>query len=239
MQEWIGHIAAIVIGGTILLILAVVGWRGQHNSVSATQFSAAKEGILDFAEVIEEDVSNMGAGRTNNTLTNPAGYGAFVDASAYDPTGTPASIRFYSWTARDGTYLNPQVDYSNVVEYRWQVTDSVQVQDPATHTFQTVPSYRIERFVNGTANGESIDTLTEVAFVLYDASGAELTPAAIASTPSLLNQVRAVAVTLRGVSPLGGGEGYRSDTDAALRYEMDQSRWSRFIRPPNLARVPN
>ena len=54
MQELIGQIAAAVIGGTIILILAVIAWRGQNHAISATQYSAAKEGILDFAEVIED-----------------------------------------------------------------------------------------------------------------------------------------------------------------------------------------
>lgn len=227
-----------MIGATILLILAVIAWRGQHHSVSTEQFSAAKEGMLDFAEVMEEDLSNMGAGRTNNSLVDPSGYGAFVGSGGYNMATWPRSIEFYSWTDRSAS-INETVNYTNRVEYRWDSTGTAQVFNPPTGDYETVTTYGIERFVNGTANGSSIETLTSVEFNLYNRAGTELTPAMIGSNALLLNQVYEVRVSLRAVSPLGGGTGYRDNTDSALRYEIDQTRWSRAFRPVNLARVAN
>ncbi len=236
MQELIGHIAAVVIGATIILILAVIGWRGQHHSVSTVQYSAAKEGILDFAEIMEEDISNMGAGRTNATLKNPAGYGAFTGSTSYNVTTAPYSIEFYTWTNRTSE-ISDTTNYGNRVEYRWDSVGTAQVFEPITGSYDTVPTYLIERYVNGTADGSSIDTITDFQFVLYTAAGTELTPAAILGNPLLLNQVYTVEVSVRAVSPLGGGDGYRDTQDSALRYEVDQTRWSRMFRPVNLARV--
>ena len=236
MQELIGNIAATIIAGVILLILAVVAWSGQHHSVSSEQYSAAKQGVLDLVQVFEEDFSNMGAGRTNVTLKNPAGYGAFFSASSFNVTAAPFSVRFYAWTDRS-TSIDPEVDYTNNVEYRWDATGTTQIYDPPTNTYVTVHTYTIERFVNGTANGSSIDTITDVSISLYNSSGTELTPAAINDDASLLNQVYAVQISIRAVSPLGGGQGYRDENDAALRHEVEETRWSRTFRPVNLARV--
>ncbi|MDX1409892.1 MAG: hypothetical protein R3330_17200, partial [Saprospiraceae bacterium] len=226
MQELIGHVGALVVGATILLILAVIGWRGQHHSVSTEQYSAAKEGLLDFAEVMEEDISNMGAGRTNNTLNDPSGHGAFVGSGGYNMSSWPRSIEFYSWTNRTAN-INDTTNYANRVEYRWDSTGtSAQVFNPTLNDYETVPTYMIERYVNGSAAGSSIDTLTDIDVKLYNRAGTELTPAMISGNSLLLNQVYTVSVSLRAVSPLGGGTGYRDNSDSALRYEVDQTRWS-------------
>lgn len=234
MQEWIGHIAAAVIGATLLLVLAVLSWRGQHHTITATQYSAAKESALDFAEVIDEDLSNMGAGLRNNTIHSPSPpyAGAFYTGgpeAAFDTSSTIRSIHFCSWTDRTAT-INPLVDTCNRVAYTWQQIGTVQVQSPTTGTFVTVPTYLIERLVNGNPAGQSTGTVTEVRFDLYNASGA--------STGTLAD-VRAIEVTLKAVSPLGGGKGIVSNDDPNLKYQIDETRWSRMIRPLNLARISN
>lgn len=244
MQEWIGHIAAALIGGTILLILAVIGWRGQHHSTSATQYTAAKGRMLDIVQVLEEDLSNMGAGLTNNTI-NEEGAAAAADIYAgafytdegnpFDTTSATRTIRFCSWTSRSTSFADPTLDTCDRVRYEWKEVGTAQVRT-TSGTYASVPTYQIERFVNGTKNGESADVYTQVRFDLFDSSGAvEVNP----SPSSNLKNVRAVRVSLRAVSPLGGGEGYTSDEDPALRYQVDQTRWSRMIRPLNLARVSN
>ncbi len=243
MQELIGQIAAALVGGTIILILAVIAWRGQSHSISTVQYSAAKEGVLDFAEVLEEDISNLGAGLRNNVLreldppTSPLLdsdlAGAFYTGgpAAFDTlsSSTPRRIHFCSWTAR-GTDIDPTEDVCDDVEYRWVTGSSVQVFNPATGAYDTVPTYLVERFVNGTKDGESIDSITEITFDLFDAN----------NTPtSTLPDVRAVQVTIKAISPLGGGEGFIDPNDPAIRGQIDQTRWTRMIRPHNLTRVPN
>lgn len=235
MQEWIGHIAAAIIGGVIILILAVIGWRGQHHAISATQYSAAKGGMLYFVEVMEEDLSNMGAGQTTTSLSAPGGYGAFVDVNL---ASDPYHVEFFSWTDRS-TDIDPTTDQNIRVRYEWEETGTVQVKDPATNTYVPAETYLIKRFVNDSPTGESIDTLTEVELTFLDGSGGEITATQIEATPSLLRQVRAIDVNLRAVSPLGGGEGYLTTEDPALQYQIDQTRWNRVIRPINLTRITN
>lgn len=237
MQEWIGHIAAALFGGIILLLLAGVAWRGQHHAVSSAQYAAAKGSLLNLVEVMEEDFSNMGAGRRNNTLRDAAGYGAFVDDASFHVTASPYSVRFYTWPDTAAA-IDPAVDHTHNVEYRWTEADSLRIKGDSTGLYHAVPAYSMTRYVNGVAAGTSFDTITALEVTLYDGAGAEVTPAAVAATPTLLNSVRAVEVLLRAVSPLGGGKGYDSDEDAALRYQVDETRFHRVYRPLNLARVP-
>lgn len=247
MQELIGQIAATVIGGVIILILAVIAWRGQSHAVGSVQYSSAKESILDFAEVMEEDLSNMGAGLMNNDLHGPSSYGGFYGASSFNATTPPYSFKFYSWTDRSDP-IDPTQPHDSWVEYEWEETGNVQVFDPTTNSYVATPTYQIKRTVktatgSATPSGESMDSLTEVAFIFWGddpATNPETWETLdVEGDNSLMKHVRAVQVTLRAVSPLGGGTGYVDANDPATRGQIDQTRWSRMIRPHNLTRVPN
>lgn len=245
MQELIGIIASVVIGATIILVLAVISWRGNNHATSATQFSAAKEGMLDLAEFLEEDLSNMGAGQSSATMR--ANAGGFAGINSFDSTSTPAYLQFYSWHDRDDTIsntaLNPSADYNRQVRYEWEQTGTVQVFDPDVNDYVDTPTFMIERFVSSGGGafdpaGSSIDTLTEIEFTFMDVDGDTLDISAPA-TLATLRDVRTIGVAITAVSPLGGGTGFRDAGDPAQRSEIDQTRWTRVIRPPNLIRVTN
>lgn len=237
MQELIGQIAATVIGGVIILILAVIAWRGQNHATSAVQYSAGKEGILDFAQVMEEDLSNMGAGLKNATLADSSKHGGFADATAFDTSSTVREFRFYSWTDRltDDNYAT-DTD-AVLVRYQWSQTGTVQVLNPLTQVLETKPTYIIERAVDSGAGfepaGSSIETLTEVSFDFFDEFG---NPENV-GTAAGMRDVRAMDVTLRAVTPLGGGTGFVDASDPAQRGEIEETRWNRVIRPHNLTRA--
>jgi hypothetical protein len=240
MQELIGHIAAVVIGGVLVLVLAALLWRGEQTHLGVVQYDTAKTGLLDFVRFLEEDLSNLGAGVPNAVLTDTSA-GGLSDAwqggfyhdgtAAFDTASTPRVLRFCSWTDRTAD-IDPAVNYcdaTTAVEYRWQVMDTVRVRQPGTNAYVETPTYRVERFVGGTAAGESLDTITLLRFDLLDANDA---------VTGTLHDVRAVRVFVRAVSPVGGGEGFLDADDPDLRFQVDQTRWSRTIRPPNLTRPP-
>ncbi|MDX1419532.1 MAG: hypothetical protein R3181_06145 [Rubricoccaceae bacterium] len=241
MQDLIGHIAAVVIGGLLLLVVATLLWRGQQTRISSVQYATAKDGTLDFVRFLEEDLSNLGAGVPNDVLTDSAPNGSTGDAYeggfyevtgvAFDTSSATRVVRFCSWTDR-ATDIDPALNYcdlSSYVEYRWQQSGTVQVWDPATNAYVPSPTYLVERYVGGTKQGESVDSITHLRFDLLDTNEA--------STGTLAD-VRAIRVSVRAVSPLGGGEGYQVTDDPDLRYQVDQTRWTRTIRPPNLTRPP-
>lgn len=245
MQEMIGIIASVVIGATIILVLAVISWRGNTHATSAVQYSAAKEGILDFAEVMEEDLSNMASGQSSAYMR--ANNGGFPNLNSFQPTASPtAYLQFYSWFDRDNsvsnTALNPSADYFRQVRYEWAETGTVQTLDATTNSYVATPTYMIERSVSTGGGafsdaGSSIDTLTDIEFTFRDIDG-NVVDISTPATQAELQSVRTIEVTLVAVSPLGGGTNVDAN-DPAQRGEIDQTRWTRVIRPPNLIRVTN
>ena len=245
MQEMIGIVASVVIGAVILLAVALIQWRGQHTAIDATQFVAAKTGVLDFARVVEEDVSNLGAGMAVpdmlNTTPIPAGYsswsfvanqGGFTASSAaFDTTSATRTVEFYSWAPSDPTttdIANPLATSTYTVRYEWAATgNTVLVLNPNTGGYVATPTYLIERYVNGAKTSESVDTVTQLRFDLFNEAGA--------STGTLAS-VRQIEVTLMAVSPLGGGEAGMIDGEAGVAPAVSESRWNKMFRPPNLAR---
>ncbi|MEM1043945.1 MAG: hypothetical protein AAGI91_15125 [Bacteroidota bacterium] len=249
MQELIAIIASTVIGVTVILILAVIAWRGQNHTTSSAQYSAAKAGLLSFAEVVEEDFGNMGAGQSSASMRT--GFGGFTGLSSFDSTVTAtdsASFEFYSWTDRDASVghvaLDPNTDYERRIRYTWSETGSARVFDYATNAFVTTPTYVIRRFVadgpgaSFVPAGSSIDTLTEIEFEFFNVNGGPVNVAG-ATSADTLRSVRAIEIALAAVSPLGGGTGYADGSDPAQRGKIDQTRWVRRFRPPNLIRVTN
>ena len=240
MQEMIGLVASVVIGAILLLLLAVIQWRGQHTSIDAAQFASAKVGMLDLAELLEEDLTNLGAGLAVADMRNTGGaadvtpnQGGFTGASyAFDTTGTGGvrRIEFYSWADTSSSVANPLTTVASpyVVRYEWRATgETVQVFQASTNTYVSRPTYLVRRFVNGTAAGESMDTMTRLRFDLFDASN---------TATSTLQNVRTVEVSLRAVSPLGGGDPGMVDTEVGLAPAVSETRWHKTFRPPNLGR---
>ena len=227
MQEMIALVASVIIAGVLLLALFVSQWRIQHTSIDATQYSAAKQGMLDLADTLEEDLSNLGAGIPQATMTTTSAIQAF------DTTGGTREFRFYSrprslvadTLANFGA--NPRTaNTAHLISYQWAATgETVRVFRPATNTFVSVPTYRITRRVNGSAAGESLDTITRIRFDLFDASG---TPTGAGTG------VRTLVVSLRAVSPLGGGGADVEFEDASPH--ISETRWHKRFRPANLGR---
>ena len=247
MQEMIALVASVVIGAVIILAVALVQWRGQHTSIDATQFVTAKSGVLDFAEIMEEDISNLGAGLSAAAMTGGSvgNAGGFVGGNAAFDTSSSSTIRrveFYTWadTTADFSDTPPAppaypVNYQPYrVRYQWTVTGTARTLDPTTNAYDTVPTYLVERFVNDGSgyvkSGESVNTVTLLRFDLFDIGGTPVTPAKRENT-------RQIEVTLMAVSPLGGGTDGMIDTEAGVAPAVSESRWNKVFRPPNLARL--
>ena len=246
MQEMIALVASVIIAGVIVLAVALIQWRGQHTSIDATQFVTAKSGVLDFAEIVEEDMSNLGAGLSAAAMTggSAGNAGGFVGgAAAFDTSSATRRVEFYTWadTTADFSDSPPAppaypVNYQPYrVRYQWTATgNTARTLDPTTNTYDTVPTYLVERFVNAGSGyvkaGESVNTVTLLRFDLFDIGGTPVTPANRASA-------RQIEVTLMAVSPLGGGSDGMIDAEAGVAPAVSESRWNKVFRPPNLARL--
>ena len=237
MQEMIALVASVVIGAVILLILALIQWRGQHASIDAAQFASAKSGMLDLVNVFEDDLTNLGAGLSvadmedglSGTTPNVGGFTGSFGSVAFDTSSTssPRTIQFYAW-ADTSTTANALATSTNVITYSWDNTgETVLVLDPASGTYVSRPTLILRRTVDGNPAGESLDTITEITIDLFNAAG---------MTTGSLADVRTLEVTVKAVSPLGGGESGMIDTEAGLAPTVSETRWHKTIRPPNLGR---
>lgn len=195
MQFMIDHIAGVVIAAIVVMVIAVTQFRGSEVSIEATQYAAVKTRMLDVAQFIEQDFTNIGSGVPSG------GSSAIV---SLDTIATPKTFTFLGRTS--------QADEApHTILYRWSVTDSAVVAN------EIVPTYTIERVIDGVVSGTSMGTVTEFRIDLMTAD----------STIVISNYgaTRIVSVLMKATSPLGVSKG------------IEQTRWRKVFRPVNLVRL--
>ena len=178
MQFLIDHITSIVIGAVLILIVAGVQLRGQNSSVDATQYSAAKTRLLDLAQMMERDFSNIGAGVSTAAM-----------ASAIQTFDTLSSTRVFAFYGR----VDQADPDSHLIRYEWVPTDSVTLKNS-----QVVTTYQITRLVDGAYTASSLPTVTQVRIDLMDADSN--------AVGGMYSNTRFVSVDITAVSPLGVGD---------------------------------
>lgn len=178
MQMILDLVVATVIAGTILLITLAVEFRGQQASVAATQYQAAKKGILSAVEWLEQDMNNLGSG------FSPA-----TDAIQHlDTTSSPREFSFYART--DSATATAQL-----VTYEWEASESVVLENTSPPT--QVPLYEFRRFIDGALAGTTPATFTKFDIHLLDRDSVSVT--------ANLEDTRQVFVELAAISPLTKG----------------------------------
>jgi hypothetical protein len=251
MHVLLDHLAATVIGGTVILLLAVLAFRGQETAIDSTQYATAKTRVIDWARMVEQDLNNVGSGLKGADITNGeafeftdfegTGVFSFRIAAAAFASSSDASV---TGVGRDGHYaaIGPAGGTRLVCYEREMTGTTVQVldeDDPAPgDQYETVELFRIVRkeapeSVPGSASNcegrpvlaQSSPTLTQFQILLRAAPGV---PAAADA------DVREVEVRMRMVSPLGGG---RTEAVGGMKQHIDQTRWGRVFRPANLGRT--
>ena len=105
MQFMLDHIAAVIISGVVILVIAVVQLRGSDTSIEATQYAAAKTRMLDIVQYVERDFMNIGSGMADvSTAINHL-----------DDTGNSREFSFQARTSQGDPLAYPIV-------YRWTET---------------------------------------------------------------------------------------------------------------------
>lgn len=226
MQVLLDNLAAVVIGSTVLLIVAFTQFRGQEAAIDGVQYYAAKSQMVDFVRQVQLDLHNVGAGVSNADVETGQ---ALV---SYSATGDTTAV-FTFQTYADSLSFAPKVG-ADVVCYRRELTgETAYVRAPATGGYEEKPTFRIVRRVNptapaactgGTETSKSMASLTEFHISLQRDNGTET---------STFSEVRQIGLHVRGVSPLGGGE---TEHLGGMRQHVDETRFNSIIRPPNLTR---
>jgi hypothetical protein len=212
MQFLLDHIAAVVITGFIILILAAISFRGQTSSIDSVQYYAQKRNLLDLVQWTERDFTNIGAGVVPVTSA--------IQAGDLDTTGTAAcagagmQCSYFQFRARaDSSDAAP-----SLIRYEWEQV--------GTHELDagTVPAYAVRRFLGpaaGPANnlsGQSAGYISAFRIDFFAKGGTPVAPE--------VDSMRVVRVDVKAVSPLGPTE------------NIQQSQWTKVFRPVNLTR-PN
>lgn len=177
MQFILDHIASIMIGGVILLILLSLSFRGQDATHDATMYYTAKASMLSLAEWIEQDFKNIGSGH------NPPA----TSIVRFDTTGVTKGMLFWAQTA--------QGQPADSIRYDWKVDGTAEIDAG------TVQLYTVRRWVDGVLTGWSEDVVTDIDIRLLRADS---TVAAGCGTACA--DVRQIHVRLKAISPLGVGE---------------------------------
>jgi hypothetical protein len=179
MQWIIDHLAAFVIGCTVVMLLAVLQLRSQDAVIESTQFNAARTAAMLLTEVLEQDIANIGAGQLSKI-------GAVI---SLDTTETVKSFRFRTLIDRNNATPSD-------VEYRWRQDGEVTLRN------KTVPRYSVSRVVGTTEFPLSGNVVTSFRVHLLDHSLDTIK----VNTLTALSATRRIDVGLTLVSPLGTGE---------------------------------
>ena len=200
MSTWMEYVVAVVLASFVALTLFAVQLRTQETSVDSTQYRAAKKSAVDVVRMIEHDFKNLGsqhpASPTSGLHALPGG-ATFGIASAPDTTGSPRSFQFYAPSQRGQA--------PRVIRYEWETDGSVTLSDGTTRD-----TYRFTRTVDGTVDGRSTGTLTQLSFNLLEGAGNAITN---------VGNTRQIFVELRAISPLGKGS------------TIEETRWTGTYRP--------
>jgi hypothetical protein len=193
-QQMILLVAATVIAGIALFVLATIQDRGADAAVDAVQYAAAKEDLHNVVDMMERDLRNMGAYMYYDAacpcwVGQPMNPVNVIQAGWFDSTsvggGQRYTLKFY--TQSDSTAP------PDTVRYVWAPAGgTVTLRDGTVRTLQ-----RLERFQAGVLTGWSDDvTLLRVRLRQPE------------TEPGMVNlsDARIVEISLRTVSPLGLGD---------------------------------
>jgi len=177
------NLLATLIGGTVIFIILAMQTQMQEAAVDQIGMHMAKNQTLAFAEWIQEDFGNIGAGMPGDA--------SILEVSAHsgdaDQTGT---FRFQRHTSSSNT---------TVV----QVAYTLSAVDSLTIDGQKVPLYQVQRTFNGTAAGSSTPSLTDFSITMLDEGG---------QVTALTAQARQLQVRLSVAFPFSSADAYLRQT---------------------------
>lgn len=193
-QQMILYTVAALIVMVVFLILFRVQAEARESAIDATRYRAAKQDMLNFTAVMEQDFRNIGAylywngTRLVGDVVDPA---LAIQPGAYDSNTTATPTQYwFEFLAQTDTASTPVT-----VRYEWEATgETVQLNDGTVRDL-----IRIDRYVAGALSGFT-NTVTDFNLrMLPDTSGGYV-------YLTNLHEMRLLHVGLKGISTLGKGE---------------------------------
>lgn len=147
MQFLYDNIIATLVGGMTILLLIALQLQASETNIEAVGFYDAKVKQVMFAEVVQTDIANIGAGR--------AATETMIEAWS--------TTNFEFWTQTDSSGTIDRVRYELAQTGTETVGDS------------TYTVHKVNRYTNGVLSGGSSSLVTQFQITLYDAHGAVIT----------------------------------------------------------------
>lgn len=177
------NLMATIIGGTVIFILLGLQTQMQDAAVDQIGMHMAKNQTLAFADWIQQDFGNIGAGLVGEASIQE------VTAHSGDTEQT-GTFRFQRTTsAIDDTVIN--------VTYTLTATDTLRIDG------DVIPVYQVQRSVGGVNSGGSAPSLTSFSITLLD-EGGQPTP--------LTTQARQAQIRFSMAFPFASEETYIRET---------------------------
>jgi hypothetical protein len=144
----IDNVSALLVFASVAFVITMTQFRAQQATVEQTIAYMSKKQTLEFADMLEQELKLVGAGRDEGE--------DMIESIVPDAYGNTGSFTF--WRAEP---LGPDLE----IVYTLAVADSVQVEGDWVRRFQ------LTRTENGTAAGGSPATLRSFNLQLLDSGG--------------------------------------------------------------------
>lgn len=180
MQFIIDHLAATVIGATILLAVLALGHRSQESAIEAAKIDFGKAEMRQLIDVVEQDFINLGSGLADpdaaiTFYATNSGYDEIRFSSLENDTGTPDPIS---------------------ITYRWRQQGTATLPDGST-----VDTYELER--STAASTVTFDDLTNFSVTLRKK---KLVPVSLGAPADSVALAEYVDVDIGMLAPFGADD---------------------------------
>lgn len=144
MQYLLDHIAATMLGGTVMLILVISQVNTSDAMIDQTSYYASRSQVIALTEMIEADFKNIGLGVI---------------------PGTPVFNEVTDDAIEFMRLINTTDAAPSAVRYEKVPTDTLTLDG------EQVPVFRVVRTVNGVVSGQTPDRLREFVVELRNVEG--------------------------------------------------------------------
>lgn len=156
MNIFIDHLAAMIIASVALLIIVLVQVRSTQTSVDTTVHYKIYEEAINLRDYLHTDLENMLTDVQTQLAIDQSRYhgsGALL-CSGVDSAGQTVSFSF-------PTLNNPDSANGLVSEITYDLVNTgATITLPTQDSTQTLPVFRLERLIDGSYSGSTIDVVT-------------------------------------------------------------------------------
>ena len=158
MQAIFDHLAAVIVGGGIMLIFALIQVRGTQSSAEAVINHTVMTEVMQLSSYLQRDIENM---RTQAQTDEAISRGNFTGGAGYScqlttSGGLTTDFTFPTLADPEAAAGLADPDDAEVVLVSYRLTDTGKtITIPENGVDRTLPVYTLDRMVDGNNTGGS------------------------------------------------------------------------------------